>query len=411
MEISKHYEEINGYDVIVCGGGPAGVAAAIAAGRKGAKTLLIERGGCLGGFWTRGLLTWLIDALEQEGLLQEVMDRLEQEAEGKRVPSPKRFIADTEKTKLVLEKMCREAGVELLYHTVLSGAVTYEGRITHVLAESKSGSVAYGGKIFIDTTGDGDLGAYAGAEFDMGNEAGMTQPLSLICQLTGLDYEDMAPFDSQRSKNTKPAMLQELAKLGITPTYGAPLLAVLNPQVYALMINHVHRPGLSAKGVTQATLEAREELHRIVDALRSSGGIWKNVRIAATADAIGVREGRRLHGLYTVTAEDVYAGRCFPDGICRVSGNTDIHGVKPGSAGYETFVKGNKHPPYEIPMGCLISKDVENLLMGGRCISGDFVAHGSYRVAGPVFRTGEVSGMLAAHCALQGISPQSLPKL
>ena len=100
------------------------------------------------------------------------------------------------------------------------------------------------------------------------------------------------------------ASAKELAKLGITPTYGAPLLAVLNPQVYALMINHVHRPGISAKGVTQATLEAREELHRIVDALRSSGGIWKNVRIAATADAIGVREGRRIRGLYTVTAED-----------------------------------------------------------------------------------------------------------
>ncbi|MBR4864952.1 MAG: FAD-dependent oxidoreductase [Oscillospiraceae bacterium] len=411
MEIKKHYEEVNGYDVVVCGGGPAGVAAAIAAGRKGAKTLLLERGGCLGGFWTRGLLTWLINALEQEGLLQEVMDRLEQEAEGKRVQSPKRFIADTEKTKLVFERMCREAGVEILYHTVLSGAVKCQGRITHVLTESKSGSVAYGGKIFIDTTGDGDLGAYAGAEFDMGNGEGMTQPLSLICQLSGLDYEDMAPFDSQRSKNTKPAMLQELAKLGITPSYGGPLLAVLNREVYALMINHIHYPGTSAKGVTQATMEAREELHTIVDALRRSGGIWKNIRIATTADAIGVREGRRLHGLYTVTAEDVYAGRSFPDGICCVSGNTDIHSVKPGGAGYEQFVKGNKHPPYEIPLGCLVSRDVENLLMGGRCISGDFVAHGSYRVAGPVFRTGEVSGLLAAHCAKNNVSPQTLPKI
>lgn len=411
MEVTKNYEEIAGYDVIVCGGGPAGVAAAVAAGRMGAKVILIERGGCLGGFWTRGLLTWLIDALDQEGLLQEVMDRLEQEAEGKRVLTPKRFIADTEKTKLVLERLCREANVEILYHTVISGAVTQNKKITHVLTESKSGSVAYGGKLFVDTTGDGDLGAYAGAAYDLGNEAGLTQPMSLICQLTGLDYEDMAPFDSQRSKNTKPAMLRELEKVGITPSYGAPLLAVLNPQVYALMINHVHDSGLSAQGITRGTLKAREELHTIVDALRRSGGIWKNVRIAAVSDAIGVREGRRLRGVYRITAEDVYAGRSFPDGICRVSGNTDIHGVKPGSAGYEAYVKGNKHPPYEIPLGCLVSKDVDNLLMGGRCISGDFVAHGSYRVAGPAFRTGEISGKLAAHCALNNILPHTLPKL
>lgn len=407
MQITKEYAQGGSYDVIVCGGGPAGVAAAVSAARKGAGVLLVEKGGCLGGFWTQGLLTWVMGALEQPGLLQEVMDRLEQEADGRRVPSPPRFIADTEKTKLVLERLCRQAGVTVLYHTVLSGAVVHQGKLTHILTESKSGSVAYGGKLFVDTTGDGDLGAMAGADFVLGDEEGLTQPLSLICQLSGLSYEDMAPFDSQRSAGTKKAMLLELEKLGIVPTYRAPLLAVLGRELYALMINHAHYSGLSAAELTEATMEAREELHKIIDALRASGGIWKNVRISATSSSIGVREGRRLRGLYALTQEDVYAGRQFPDGICTVLGKTDIHSVKPGEA-FNHYAKGASHMPYQIPLRCLVSKDISNLLMGGRCISGDFVAHGSYRVGGYAFRTGEVAGLLATYCAKGDIAPAAV---
>ena len=404
MEVRRNYKEITGYDVIVCGGGPAGVAAAIAAGRGGVRTLLVEKGGCLGGFWTQGLLTWIIGALDQPGLIQEVMDRLEQEADGKRVPSPKRFIADTEKTKLVLERLCREAGVAVLYHTMLTGALVQEGRITHILTESKNGSVAYEGKVFVDTTGDGDLGAFAGAGFELGDEEGRTQPMSLICHLGGLRYEDMEPYDSQRSAGTKKALLDQLARVGITPTYQAPLLAVLNEKVYALMANHAH---YGTDSITEATMEAREELHRIVDGLRSLGGIWENIHITATSQAIGIREGRRLHGLYTLTHEDVYAGRQFPDGICTVAGKTDIHSLRPGAA-FDHHPKGDAHPPYQIPLGCLISRDLSNLLMGGRCISGDFTAHGSYRVGGPVFRTGEAAGRLAACCVRTGQLPQNI---
>ena len=407
MEVKKNYKEVTGFDVVVCGGGPAGVAAAISAGRKGVKTLLVEKGGCLGGLWTQGLLTWIIGALEQHGLLQEVMDRLEQEADGCRVQSPKRFIADTEKTKLVFERMCREAGVTVLYHTVLSGAVVDDGEITHILTESKSGSVAYRATTFVDATGDGDLGAFAGAGYDLGNEEGLTQPMSLICQLGGLNYEDMKPFDSQRSTGTKKAMLLELEKLGITPSYRSPLLAVLRRDLYALMINHAHYSGTSAEEITKATMEAREELHRIVDGLRSLGGIWKDVHIISTAPAIGVREGRRIHGLYTIKQDDVYKGRRFQDGFCLVEGKTDIHSVRPGEA-FDHPEKGDAHIPYQIPLRSLISRDVDNLIMAGRCISGDFVAHGSYRVGGPAFRTGEMAGRLAAYCALRHMYPQYL---
>ena len=406
MEITRNYKTVDVHDVVVCGGGPAGVAAAVAAARKGAKTLLIERGGCLGGFWTRGLLTWLIDTEGKEGLINEVMDRLEEAADGKRVPSPKRFTADTEKTKLLFETLCREAGVQVLYHTMVCDVKTECNRITHVLTESKNGPVAYGAQYFVDTTGDGDLGFFAGASFELGNGEGQTQPMSLVCQLGGIDYEGIAPFDSQRSKGTKPAMLQQLEQAGLEPSYRAPLLAVLSQKYesYGFMVNHEYRSGLRTEDVSESTMDARQELHRVVDGLRALGGIWENVHITATADAIGVREGRRIKGLYTLTGEDVYAGRRFDDGICNVFGGTDIHGLKPGAA----FEKAEKHSGYQIPLRCLVSAEIPNLLMGGRCISGDFVAHGSYRVGGPAFRTGEVAGLLAAYCAGSGTAPSAV---
>lgn len=411
MEITRAYKVIDGYDVIVCGGGPAGVAAAVSAGRKGAKTLLIERGGCLGGFWTQGGLTWLIDTENKDGLINEVMDRLQDFADGKRIPSPKRFTADTEKTKLFFELLCREAGVQVLYHTLVCDTKVEHGVISHVLTESKDGPVAYGSKYFVDTTGDGDLGFFAGAEFALGNANGSTQPMSLICQLDGIDIQDMAPFDSRKSKGTKPALKAQFALAGLEASYGAPLLAVLSDThgTVGLMANHEYRSSLDTAAVTEATMSGRLEIHQLVDGLRSLGGIWENVHICATSEAIGVREGRRMKGLYTLTAEDVSAGRQFADGICTVLGGTDIHGLKPGAP----FEKSEKHSGYQIPLRCLISADIGNLLMGGRCISGDFIAHGSYRVGGPAFRTGEVAGLLAAYCALEDVSPSAItdPKI
>lgn len=408
MEIQREYVEKNGYDVIVCGGGPAGVAAAIASSRKGSKTLLVERGGCLGGFWTRGMLTWLIDTEDKDGLLNELLEILEKEADGKRTTVPKRFTADTEKTKFIMERLCSEVGVQILYHTILTGVVKDGNEITHILTESKSGAIAYGAKIFIDTTGDGDLGYFAGTSFSLGNEDGMTQPLSLVCQVNGIEYEEIEPFDSRRSKETKQAMLKELKEIGIEPSYRAPLLAVLSEKygTYGFMINHEYCNSLDVEAISDATIHARKELHKIIDGLRSKGGIWENLHISATADAIGVREGRRIKGLYTLTKEDVYAGRQFSDGICSVSFGTDVHSLKPGESAFDHHIYGNKHVPYQIPLRSLICADINNLIMGGRCISGDFVAHASYRVAGPAFRTGEVAGLLAAHCVRNGIEPK-----
>ena len=410
MLVTREYKEGGNYDVIVCGGGPSGFAAAVSSARRGAKTLLIEQGGCLGGFWTRGLLTWLIDTFGKGGLLDELMDRLVKEADGKAFPNMPRFTADTEKTKLVFEKMCFEAGVELRYHTFVSDAVVENGSIKAVLTESKSGHLCYQGKIFVDATGDGDLSYLAGASFDIGNENGKTQPMSLVAHVAGFEIGNFLPYDNRYTPNreAKANMVADLQKAGVTPSYRAPLLALLSEKynTFGFMVNHEYeKSGLNTKDLTEGTVHARGEIHSVVDALRASGGVWSDIRISDTADMIGVREGRRIRGLYSVSADDVNCGRQFEDGICSVGFMTDVHDLSKTAKKDDRKKYGVDHPPYQIPLRSLISCDLSNLVMAGRCISGDFVAHASYRVAGPAFRTGEVAGLLAAYCTCCGKAP------
>ena len=412
MKINQEYSFGGAYDVIVCGGGPSGLAAAVSSARGGAKTLLIEQGGCLGGLWTRGLLTWLIDTFDKGGLLEELMDRLEANADGKRMPEISRFTADTEKAKLEMEKMCAEAGVDILYHTLVSGAVADAGHVSAVLTASKSGHVYFEAKYFIDTTGDGDFARLCGARYELGNENGETQPLSLVAHLGGIDFDSFYDYDSRRvpSKDAKAKILADMKSVGVAPSYGSPLVAVLSEKYgsVAFMSNHEYKSGLDARDVTDATLHARVELHKIVDGLRGTNDVWKDLHISATADMIGIREGRRIEGLYKLTREDVESGKTFDDAVCNVTFNTDIHALHADTKHAFEQKYGNVHPPYEIPLRALISADFDNLLMGGRCISGDFVAHASYRVAGPAFKTGEASGACAAYCVSAGILPSDV---
>ena len=408
MKITTEYHLGGVYDVIVCGGGPSGVAAAISSAREGARTLLIEQGGCLGGFWTRGLLTWLIDTFDKGALLDEVMERLEKNADGKRFPNISRFTADSERTKLEFERMCRESGVDILYHTFVSGAVADGRSIRSVLTESKSGHLHFDADIFIDATGDGDLGYLCGASYELGNETGATQPMSLVAHIDGVNLNRTA-YDSRYTPNkeAKARILEDMANAGVVPSYRSPLIAVLSEQYNTLgfMVNHEYGCGMNAKEITEGTIRAREEIHAITDSLRKHGGMWKDLHVTATADMIGVREGRRIRGLYRISADDVMMGRSFDDGICTVTFNTDIHALRPEKDKAFEEKYGKKHPPYQIPLRSLISADLDNLMMAGRCISGDFAAHASYRVGGPAFRTGEAAGRCAARCARNGILP------
>lgn len=396
-----------GADVVVCGAGPAGVVAAISAARTGAKTLLLELHGCLGGIWTTGLLSWILDHSNKTGLMPEIFERLKK-LEGRALTNQNGY--DPEAMKLVLEELCAEAGVEIQILTRVCAAQRDGNRLTHVVTESKSGREAVPGKLFIDCTGDGDLGVAAGCGFDFGHpETGRTQPMTLMALVTGIVPAEVEEFyrndDSKDWASPKDKLRAAMEKGGHSPSYAKPTLFRLRDDLFALMANHEYGAhGTDARDLTAATLRSRKELYALINGLRATGAPWRNLHIVATAAQIGVREGRRIHGRYTVTADDLREGRKHEDAVCRVTFPIDVHSTDPAKE--KGIAKaGFRAKPYDIPLRALIAKDVDGLMMAGRCISGDFIAHSSYRVTGNAVAMGEAAGKHAAQAVKTGRLP------
>lgn len=405
-EPEREVPVIENADVIVCGGGPAGAMAALAAARNGAKTRLIEAQGCLGGVWTSGLMSYVIDAANKTGLPQELMTEFR--ARGAMDGCPNAF--DPERVKFILEEKLTAAGVKLRYHTQVAATLKTAdaSSIQYVITESKSGREAWAATTFIDCTGDGDLAALAGCQFDVGHpETGATQPMSLCALITGVKPEDMAPYlRGDVPEIHKKRFRDLLTSLGVAPSYAMPTFFHLRDDLYLLMSNHQYNVSATdAEAITHATIEARAELSRQIEALRASGGIWRNAWLAATPARIGVREGRRIRGLYQIRKDDLIEGKRHKDAICQCSFGVDIHALSPNSGeGYHN--DGVRVKPYDIPYRALVAADVDNLLLAGRCVSGDFFAHASYRVTGDATAMGEAVGTAAAVCARQRLTPR-----
>jgi hypothetical protein len=280
--------------------------------------------------------------------------------------------------------------------------------------ESKSGRQAWSARVFIDATGDGDLAAHAGCGFDYGQPgSGAAQPMSMIVLLTGLDPDAVAPYvrglaEPHGEKDPKGRLLSEMRRAGVDPSYARPTLFYLENGLFCLMANHEY--GVSptdADEITEATLRGRAEAHRMVEALQSMGGVWKDVHVVASPEHIGVREGRRIHGLYQVTTDDLIQGTAHEDAVCRVTFPIDVHSTDP-SREKGIMSKKVRAKPYDIPYRALIAKDVDCLLMAGRNISGDFLAHSSYRVTGNAVAMGEAAGTAAAIAAKSQRRPQDV---
>ena len=398
-------------DVLVCGGGPAGIGAALSAARNGAKTQILEFAGCLGGVWTAGLLTKILDAGNKTGIMRELLTALaEQGSDVAR--ETKGTVYDPELAKRVLEEMCVDAGIEIQLHTLVVGAIVDEGnRLVAVVTESKSGRQAWLAERFIDCTGDGDLAAHAGCRFDVGmSDECECQPMSLMALLTGLDPEAVAPYIRENGADAKPRFLKLMREAGINPSYHAPTLRHLHDGIFSLMTNHEYGvSAFDAAAISKATINARREVFDIVAGLKKRGGPWANIAVVATAEQIGVREGRRIKGRYTLTAEDLASGMRHPQAIARAKFPFDVHALE--LAGNPEEVEEYRKrgvKSYDIPYPALVSADVDNLLMAGRCISGDFLAHSSYRVTGNSVPMGEAAGKAAALSIQQQVMPHQL---
>lgn len=398
-------------DLIVAGGGPAGIAAAVTAARLGKKVRLFELHGALGGIWTTGLLSCVID-FGRGDLTKEITARLDRlDARHRKRPQrmlDRNYLYEPEYMKIVLETLCTEAGVKFTYHSpVVAAYRDASGRnLETIVTESKSGRRAWRARAFMDCTGDGDLAALAGCGFDLGGGNGdADQPASLMALLHLDNDAAIAPFSashpghylpdgkSRFEKKGKRALYDELVAAGAEPSYADPTLFRLGEGLYAFMANHEYGVKLDdAEAVTAATVRARKEIFTLTESLRRHRpDAWKGLRVIATAEQLGHRAARRIHGRYTLTLDDLRAGRSFPDAVSSCTFGVDIHAVNRAdnrikAAGFGDF---KIKVPYQIPFGCCRAKDLDNLYMAGRCISGDFASQASYRVTGPAVEMAE----------------------
>ncbi|EIP98170.1 flavoprotein involved in thiazole biosynthesis [Opitutaceae bacterium TAV1] len=388
-------------DILVCGGGPAGIAAAFTAARAGARVLLLERHPFLGGVWTAGALTILIDTEKKPGLNRELRQRLEaRDAATYCKQWPEWTVYGIEAMKGLLDEMAEETGIDVQLCTQVTAVAREGSRVTGVFTESKSGREFIRARIVIDTTGDGDVCARAGCPFEHGRPGdGKTQPMTLYGRIGGYRGTGAARHHP---------MLGIARKAGFPISYeGVTLFPQPDqPGVFMLMATHLWGSGIDVRNLTRAELQGRREIRQLVHILKTQGDDdWKDIYLIDTGPFLGVREARRILGRYYLTHDDLQAGRRFDDGICHVRFNVDIHHPDPeeGKNLYHLPMQ-----PYDIPYRCLLPRDIDNLMMAGRCISGDHIAHSSYRVTGDAIATGEAAGLAAAIAVESRIDPPSI---
>ena len=406
-------------DVIVAGGGPAGISAAVSAARAGAKVRLFEMHGALGGVWTSGFLGCLID-FDKSDTDREILRRLkdmgvllDRNPHRKNIRATS-FVYDPECMKVVCEEMCTEAGVEFFLHTaVVAAHRDPSGRnIETVVTESKDGRRAWRAKMFIDCTGDGDLSAQSGCGFDVGGPGGTNdQPASLCAMVASPHPDRIAPYvvnhpsnfddKGRHTDSPKKKMREEMIRAGLAPSYSMPTLFMVREGIYVWMMNHVY--GLKvddAAGITRETVRVRREVLESARALAKLGGVWDGFCVVATAEQLCHRAARRVHGRYTLNVADVQSGAVFPDAVTTSRFTVDVHATtaeRNRKAAYGTM--GVKARPFQIPLRACMAKDVDNLYLAGRCISGDFISMASYRVTGSAVAMGEAVGRAAARAA------------
>lgn len=440
------------FDVIVTGGGPAGIIAAIASARTGAKTLLIEGAGFVGGVAAMGLPFQGVFTNAEERIIEgvggELMQRLidmgaaaDVRNVGEGPPrgrgSPKfnaRWISyHPEALKYMALEMLFEAGVELLLHTSIAGVEAVDGEVSGVYVENKSGRKVLRAACVVDCTGDGDIATLAGAPFEKGS-SGALQPMTLTFTMSQVDLQrTVAAGRAVRL----PHEVVEGSEAWRSPRFGsydvdlrpdADALRAAFPEFGKILTevnmkdlrdgvfyggNMVHIPGFDGSDgaqLSEAEFQSRRLVYRLGLFFRDHVPGFEEAHMVSTSARIGVRETRRVLGDYLLSDEDVVMGRRFDDVVTLGGYRVDIHGYDGGPVyvepGLGTQIKDLGS--YDIPYRILLPKEVNNVVMAGRCVSASHVAQGSLRVMGTAMGMGHAAGTAAALAAKQGVRPRDL---
>lgn len=421
-------------DVVVVGGGVAGVCAAIAARRTGARTLLIEKsqfpGGVAAGAWVHSCLTFhgklghrIID-----GIPQEIIDRL------KAMDGTTGHIRDTvgvaysvtptdpDKLKLALLKFLDDEGVEYFLDTVFTEVIMDGDRIKAIRGFHCGGRFEAHGAVYVDASGEGILAERAGNSYESGDKTGC-QPATLIFKVRNInfkallrymfkhmdDFHDETRFDLLK-KSPAPGVsgffrLWKMARLSV-PRDRLLFYRTLNPDEVAVNSIRVSRiRPMDPDSMTRAQREAREQMHELFRFLREWIPGFGFSYLAGEAPMLGIREVRRIRGKYFLQRDDLLNGRRFEDEVALGGFPIDIH--SPGTSALQSENLGGEGF-YGIPYRCLLPEKTPNLLIAGKCLSADFHAHASARVQATSMAMGQAAGVAAGLSVKEKTDPVNL---
>ena len=381
------------WDVIVVGGGPGGCTAAIAAAREGAKVLLIEATGQLGGMGTAGMVpAWCPFSDGEKIIYRGLAERIFNESK-KGVPHEPKGKLDwvninPEYLMRVYDRMVTESGASVLFFSrVAAVEKSADDTVDAIIVANQLGLTAFKAKVFVDATGNGDLAVWAGATY---MKSGVLQDSTLCFALANVNGEKY--YGGLHSDNKQSPIHKVVGPDGKYPLTGHHFcMNLIGPNVVQFNAGHIHADTTDPRSVTEAMMIGRRAAQQYLEACKEAcPEIFGNAFVVKTASLLGMRDGRRIVGDYVFTKEDWNARRTFEDEIGRNSYYLDVHksGFKPVH-----YKKGDSHG---IPYRCLTPKGLRNVLTAGRCISTDEEAFGSLRVMPPCLVTGEAAGAAAA---------------
>lgn len=418
-------------DVLVVGGGPAGVCAAVSAARAGARTFLVERHGFLGGMWTAGMVltlagynSWLrpyqrcVEGVPAEWLARAAKQDGAVDGDGWVLNS------DPEVMKRVADEMIEEAGVGLLLHSWGARPIVENGAVRGAFVENVDGRRAIRAAVTVDCTGNGDIVAGAGADWVKGNTLQpMTMPFRIGDVAADPAREHAAPVripigpeatllqqpllgkyaSTRRDIDLDVEAMRAARARGELPPFGGPWFGGMEKDIAWVNTTRVIGDASDAEELTRAEITGRKDTVVMLEALRKHSPAFANGRLLQTSTQIGVRETRRLLGTYTLTGDDIRAGARYDDGIAVGCWPIDVHPA--GDVGVHAMYVPL---PYEIPYRSLLPRQTDGLLVAGRCISVDREALGSARVGATCAATGQAAGVAAALAALGRKQPRQL---
>ncbi len=417
IDVAMQLPVRSGYDVIVLGGGPAGVTAAAASAREGARTLLIEQTGCLGGMATNGLVSVFAPyadgrRLVYAGLAERILEETKKALPHIHPEDTRWVAADPEHLKVVMDDLVMDSGAEILFFSTFCGVhMRDERQAEGILIANKDGLSLYTARLFVDCTGDADLAAWAGADFHKGDAGGDLQPATLCFTLANVDT--YAYLNSPKLHPMyKDSPIYDIVASGKYPLIPDTHLCnqLGGPGIVGFNAGHLWEvDGTDAVSLSQAMPKGRKLVRELVRALKENvPDSFANAHLMATGALMGTRESRRIAGDYCLTKEDYAQRQSFPDEIGRSCYYIDIHLTREEAAQgnsafriepegkYGRYAEGESHG---IPYRCLLPAALDNVLVAGKTISADRAMQGAIRVMPACFVMGEAAGIAAAMAA------------